>query len=72
MNNIMDPLSTFQIIGLAITVLFAAGLMCLATYTFNLMWLLMLPCRALYCCCGSMKYSDDDEGVCLCDGKCIV
>ena len=68
----MEPLSALQLIGLIITILFAAGLMCLATYTLNLMWLLMLPCRVMYWCCGLMKYDDDEEGVCCCDGKCIL
>lgn len=68
----MDPLSTFQIIGLVVSVLLASALMCLATYTFNLFWLLSFPCRFMYWCCGNMKYDEDDEGVCCCDGKCIV
>lgn len=67
----MDPLSTLQIVGLIVTVLFSAALMCLATYTFNLVWILMCPCRMAYYCCGNMRYSDEDEHV-MDDCKCII
>jgi hypothetical protein len=65
-------MDTFYILGVAIAVLIASVLMCIGTYAFNIIWLLCLPFQGLYRLCGCMKYSDDDEGVCCCDGNCIV
>lgn len=65
----MDP---FQTLGIVIAALIAIIITCLCTYALNLMWVLTLPCQGLYYLCGAMKYNDDDEGVCVCDGNCIV
>lgn len=68
----LDTLSTFQLVGLVVAIILASIIVCIITYTFNLLWFLCLPCRGMYYCCGKMKYDDDDEGVMCCDGHCIV
>jgi hypothetical protein len=68
----MDPLTGLYIAGLALVSGVVLLLVCVISSTYNFCWFTTLPCRGVYMCCGSMKYSDDDEGVCLCDGKCIL
>lgn len=60
----MDPLTTFEIVGIAVCILLASILYCIMSYACGLMWCMLLPCRGVRYCCKSMTFDDDDHGTC--------
>lgn len=62
-------LTTLQIVGLGTLGLILLILACVFDYAFKICWCATLPCRGAYYCCGKMKYN---EGVCGCDGHCVI
>lgn len=68
----MEPLSALQIIGIVASAIIIVACMCFFDYAYRFVCVLVLPCRCMFWTCDKMRYDDEDEGVCLCDGKCIV
>lgn len=56
--------TSFEIIGIAVSVVLASTLFCIISYACNLTWLLLMPCRALVWCCRSMTYDEEDHATC--------
>lgn len=60
----MEPLSTFEIIGITICVILASVLLCIVSYACQLGWILLIPVRILLWICKQFTYDNDDHGTC--------
>lgn len=58
--------TSFEIVGIVVSVVLASILFGIIEYAFKLWWLIMLPFRLLRHCCSSMTYDGAEEEATCC------